>query len=440
MPRRDRKFTLRVGLLVLVAMAALAFGVFLIGEQNNLFRSMNSYTVELESVTGLQAGNPVQLDGVDVGRVSEIILPIDPADTKLSVEIAVDSRYAARIRGDSVARIKTLGLLGDKYVELSSGTPEAEVLPDGGEIPASPPTNVDQLISSGEDAVENFVGISVSLSKILERLERGEGMLGELMVPLPEAPTGPPLYESLPGTLASLDRIGRQLDTSLQSGEGPLPRLLNDRAMGIRLARTIERLDRLTETFEGGDGLVPALLHDAETKERFQATLTNLETTSEQLIQTTAKLDQAEGLLPRLLYDDEYADELTGQIEDLIENLNRVSGQLAEGDGTAGRLLQDDSVYEAVQDILVGIDENRLLRWLIRNRQKKGIEVRYEQERAAAGVDEAEAGETRDPVTGEAIDAPAADGAADAVSEDGLPQEAVSKDAGDAPSAGRVPR
>ena len=48
------------------------------------------------------------------------------------------------------------------------------------------------------------------------------------------------------------------------------------------------------------------------------------------------------------------------------------------GQGTAGKLISDPSVYESINDILIGINESKMLRWLIRNRQQKGIEKRYD--------------------------------------------------------------
>ena len=50
------------------------------------------------------------------------------------------------------------------------------------------------------------------------------------------------------------------------------------------------------------------------------------------------------------------------------------------GEGTAGKLINDPSVYESVNDILIGINESKLLRWLIRNRQQSGIQKRYDTE------------------------------------------------------------
>ena len=181
----------------------------------------------------------MQLDGVDVGTVQKVILSQNPRLQQIEVWIDVDRKYAERIRGGpqmpvsgglrppSQARIKTLGLLGDKFIEISSGAPEYPVIPSGGQIPAAQPTNVDALIASGEDVMDNVVEISASLSTILARMERGEGLLGELTS---DSESGRRLKESLLGTAESMERIANRIET----GEGPLPRLLNDRQMADR--------------------------------------------------------------------------------------------------------------------------------------------------------------------------------------------------------------
>jgi phospholipid/cholesterol/gamma-HCH transport system substrate-binding protein len=355
--------------LVLVA------GVFIIGSQNNLFRPMNHYWVALDSVSGLQAGNPVQLNGVDVGRVEEIVLPEDPSIYQLRIKIAVDSRFGKRVRKDSRARIKTLGLLGDKYVDLTSGSEEVPAVADGGDVQAAQATNVDRLISSGEDAVVNIVAISVSLARILERMERGEGVLGQLLAPLPEDLQGkPPLVLSLHQTVENINRVVQ----SIENGKGPVGRLLNDEDLGTRVASSVERLEALLARVENADGLAMSLLEDDEMKASFERSLANLETTSQTLSRVTAEVEEGEGLLPRLLNDEEYAEEVMGRLRETIGRLDVAVTAITEGEGTVAQLIRDPSVYEAINDIIVGVNESRILRWLIRNRQEKGIELRHE--------------------------------------------------------------
>ena len=171
MARKERRRAagreLKVGLVVGAAIAVLAVAVFLIGKDDRLFGRKARYFIHFENVSGLAAGNPVQLNGVNVGTVQDVVLPEDMGEDQITVWIAVSRRYAERIRGDSAARIKTLGLLGDKYIALNSGSPEFPQIQPGSEIPTAQQTNVDQLIASGEDVMQNVVGISHSLSRVL---------------------------------------------------------------------------------------------------------------------------------------------------------------------------------------------------------------------------------------------------------------------------------
>ncbi len=365
---------LKVGLLIIAALAALAMGIFLIGDSNNLFARKSRYFVRFETVAGLAEGNPVQLNGVTVGSVVAIELPRAVDERLLTVWVAIDHRYADRVRTDSDARIKTLGLLGDKFIQISSGTPASPLIPDGGEIPAAAATDVDELIASGENAVDNFVAISVSLRNILAGMESGQGILGQLTS---DSETGAQARDKLLNILTSIE----SLTDRAERGEGSLGRLLNDDTLALRLEGSLSRLEAGLGQLETGEGILPALLQDNATKERFDAAVENLSSASAQLEGLARELREGDGLLPRLLGDEEYGREITDELERILDGLARVSERLEAGEGTAGQLINDPEIYEAVQDIVVGINESRMLRWLIRNRQKKGIKKRYEEER-----------------------------------------------------------
>jgi phospholipid/cholesterol/gamma-HCH transport system substrate-binding protein len=381
MPSKSRE--IRVGLLILTALAVLAAGVFLIGDKNNLFGGKSRYYIEFSSVSGLKPGNPVQLDGVDVGAVEKVVLAQDPRMQQIRIWIQVDRQYAERIRGPlgpakpiesevpSRARIKTLGLLGDKFIEINSGSPRYPVIADGEEIPAANPTNVDALIASGEDVMSNVVEISSSLSKILDRMERGEGLLGELTS---NSPSGQRLKNSLIGTSETLQRVALKLET----GDGPLPRLLNDREMAAKLDSSLSRFESLLAKAEGGEGLLPGLLNDPATRTQFNDTLAKLNEVAQDLQSFTADLETSDALLPRLVKDEEYGREVTEQVRQIVERLNEISRKLSTGEGTASKLINDPQIYDAVNDVIIGVNESRVLRWLLRNRQNKGIEKRYE--------------------------------------------------------------
>ena len=368
---RERGSEWKVGLLVLAALGLLALGIFLIGEETNLFTRKNRYVIYFPTVGGLNTGNPVQLDGVEVGTVRAVVLPTDATSSQIKVTVEVDRSYAERIREDSMARIKTLGLLGDKFVEVTTGSSGTDPIPPGGVIPAAPPTNVDKLIASGEDVMDNVVQISADLRDVLHRMEQGEGLLGELTT---ESETGRRVTDAVIETMESVQRVARDVET----GQGPLSRLIYDQELADRVDLSFQRLDSILAELEGGDGLLPGLLHDPATREQYDVTMSRLRGAAAHIEAFSKELEEGDGLLPRLLQDEELGDEVIGELRTVLDRVDTLTRKLEQGEGTAGKLINDPSVYEAIQDVIVGVEESRMLRWLIRNRQKKGIEKRYE--------------------------------------------------------------
>lgn len=367
----DPRASLRVGAVVTIAFAVAGVALFLLGDRQNLFRAKNTYVVRFTTVSGLGAGASVQLNGVDVGQVRRVVLPEDMGQDQIEVFLEIDARYEQRIRADSQARIKTLGLLGDKYLELTSGSPGAPLIPEHGEIPTAPMTSVDQLVASGEDLMANILTISSQLTSILGRMDRGEGLLGELTS---DAEPGSKLTEELHGTLVAL----RSAAEKIESGPGLIPKLLQDPGLAERVESSVTRVDSLLARAEEGEGMLPALLSDAAQKEKLVRTLDAFERAAQNLSALTEGLGEGDALLPKLLADDEFGKKVAGDLERLLGNLATISEKLAHGQGTAARLIDDPTIYEAANDILIGIDESKFLRWLVRSRQKKGIRSRYD--------------------------------------------------------------
>jgi phospholipid/cholesterol/gamma-HCH transport system substrate-binding protein len=360
----------RVGAVVLVAVLVLAAGIVFVGRENNLFSRKNRYFVDLQSVSGIKPGNPVELDGVTVGAVDKVILPRDPSKKFIRVWMAVDRHYERRVRADSRVKIRTLGLLGDKFLELNSGSLAVPEIPDHGKVPAAPATNVDALIASGEDVMDNVSTISFQLKNILARVDRGQGLLGELTS---DSESSRRLKADIFATLDTIQRVANKVDT----GPGPLPRLLNDRQLADSLAESVASLHGVLASVQSGPGLLPGLLNDPQTRQDYEQTVASLRKVAEDLQKFTAELDNGKGLVPRLVKDEAYGREVTEDLRQFVKRLNGVSEKLTTGNGTAAKLINDPQVYDAVNDILIGVNDSKMLRWLIRNRQKAGIKHRY---------------------------------------------------------------
>jgi len=354
--------------------------LFFIGSEQKIFSRKNEYKVRLDTVAGLAEGNPVKISGVTVGVVKDIYLPRDPRKKDVDITLMVDSKYSDRIRADSRARMKKLGLLsGDSYIDISPGSPRFDPLEPGSLIPAARQTNVDQLISSGEDLVDNLVQISYSMKNILARVDRGEGLIGEL-TSTPE--TKQRITETF---LATLNKTNSIL-SHVESGKGLVGKLVYDDKyadqLTTSLAQTASSLQvvsaNIQHSFDTGQGTLPALLSDPDGKKKVLELVENLRVTSANLATFSNSMQNGQGLVPRLLNDKQYGDQALSEFVMLVHQLNDAVGKLSNGQGTAGRLINDPSVYESINDILIGINESKMLRWMIRNRQERGIEKRIE--------------------------------------------------------------
>src|SRR5689334_20851911 len=128
---------MKVGLLVIVAFAALLVAVFNIGGTTRFFGKTMKITSYFPSASGLREGAEVWVDGLLVGNVTDIDLNRDPnVKGKVAVVMKVDAAYKGLIRSDSAVAIGSIGLLGDKNIQIESGTDKGTIIEDGGVISA----------------------------------------------------------------------------------------------------------------------------------------------------------------------------------------------------------------------------------------------------------------------------------------------------------------
>src|SRR6266852_7817253 len=130
----------RLGLFVVATLLVLAGGVFLIGEKRFLFRRTYRLEAEFQNVVGLNNGADVRVGGIHLGTVKYISLPNGPSG-KLTVVMDMANSTKNIIRQNSVATIKTEGLLGDKYIEISFGSENAPEIEGGDTIKGQTPVD-----------------------------------------------------------------------------------------------------------------------------------------------------------------------------------------------------------------------------------------------------------------------------------------------------------
>ena len=370
--------------MVAVALLILMAIVFLIGSEQKIFARKNEYEVQLGQRLGIGRGQSGAAVRRHHRRGQGHHAPLRSQQAQCPHRADDRPQVRGAHRGDSRARLKKMGLLaGDSYIDITPGSPRFPALDPGALIPAQRQTNVDQLIASGEDLVDNLVQLSYSMKNILGRVDRGEGLIGELTT---NSETKQRITETL---LTTLNKTNALL-AHVESGKGLVGKLVYDDAYAQQLTASVSgaaaNLQTVTgsvqKSLESGNGMLPALLNDPTGKKKVFDLVDNLNATSRNLAEFSTSLQTGQGLVPRLLNDKVYGDQALNEFTSLLAQLNDTVKKINAGQGTAGKLIADPSVYESVNDILIGINESKLLRWLIRNRQQKGIEKRYATEQS----------------------------------------------------------
>jgi len=177
----------RLGAFIVGGLLILTAGVFLIGSKEFLFSSTYTLRADFQNVGGLDNGAQVRVGGIPEGTVKHIILP-KRSDEKVTVLMNLQHSTQNVLKTDSVASIKSEGLLGDKYVEISFGSDEAQRLKSGDTIPSAPPIDIsdliqktDKILDTTQGTLQNMQGATDNLKSISTKINQGQGTVGALI-------------------------------------------------------------------------------------------------------------------------------------------------------------------------------------------------------------------------------------------------------------------
>jgi phospholipid/cholesterol/gamma-HCH transport system substrate-binding protein len=194
----------RLGAFIVVTLAVLATGVFIIGSKEYLFASTYQLKAQFDNVAGLAEGADVQVGGVHSGTVTDIQLPRKPGEkVTVVVELATSTREI--IKHDSVASIQTEGLLGNQYLAISFGSAAQAEVTDGEMLKSEPPLQMSDLfkktsdiLDGSQEAIQNAALATAHLNSVSAKIDSGQGTVGALV-------NDKQLYSNLARTTATLD-------------------------------------------------------------------------------------------------------------------------------------------------------------------------------------------------------------------------------------------
>ncbi|GAT07521.1 MCE family protein [Mycolicibacterium novocastrense] len=282
-----------VVMLLVLGLLVVTFGKFRLG-------STVSYRAEFDSVSRLKPGQDVRVAGIPVGSVTDIAINGDHVD----VEFAIDKTY--RIYSSTRAAIRYEDLVGNRYLEISTGSGELRPLAPGGTIPRSntvPAVDLDALLGGLRPVLKGLDASKVNevSNAIIELLQGNGGTLAKVLSDT----------DSFTRTLAGRDQlIGEVIDnlnTVLTS--------IDDK--GAQLDTSIDHLQQLTTTLSEGRGPIAGAIQPLASA---QADLTDLLTSSRRPLQGVI-----ENARPLATVLDDRKDEVNAVIEPLAENYLRLS-------------------------------------------------------------------------------------------------------------------
>jgi phospholipid/cholesterol/gamma-HCH transport system substrate-binding protein len=292
---------LKVGALILVALVILGVAILKLGNAGNLFGKRYRLVAYVASASGLRIGGPVTVAGQLAGGIKDIqFLPVDTDTTRnLKLIVEVNSALREQVRQDSRAKIKTMGLLGDKVFDITVGTPKYRALHEGDTLVIAPSIDYEAVVQQASGAISEVVRLTRDLSKVTSSINRGEGTLGQLvtnrqlydqlnatlsrtsaLMARLENPRGtigrllddPSLYNSLNRAVASADTVISQIN----SGSGSVGKLLRDDTLYIHLNSVVARADSLVSAMSSGNGTIKKLFTDQQLYDQLVKTVTEL--------------------------------------------------------------------------------------------------------------------------------------------------------------------
>jgi len=388
--KRENGVKFRVGLFVLVALLTFLGAVYALGARARLFEARYTIHADFTEVGGLVEGATVRLAGVQIGRVSAVNLPPQPGG-KVRVDLTIARRFSDRIRKNSVARIETQGLLGDRIVEITVGDATAPPVLPGEVLASRDPADFGRIVAAGAETAKNVAALADALretadqinkskmiesaastvsklGRVVDQVEQGRGWAHTLLYEEPIALKR--LNELIASTQTVIERV--------EKGQGAAGVLVSPEstASAKRFVAAVDRLSAMVEQPEREPGLLPGLLFDP----KYKAVLDDLKVVSHNLRLISDRVAGGKGTLGSLVADTGSEDgSLSLTMQDLrtaMANLKSISEKINEGEGTVGLLIADPTIYERLVTILDGAQRSFLLRSMIKSLGDKGAKSR----------------------------------------------------------------
>jgi phospholipid/cholesterol/gamma-HCH transport system substrate-binding protein len=236
-PKELKWSDLKTGIFFVLGLGFAAYLGIVIGKNTSTFTGVTTVRIMSNNVNGLAENNFVAASGKKIGTVSKLSFTTKNDSLYVVADLRLRNEFAKLVTRDSKAMIRSLGILGDKYVDITTGRgPQVQ---EGDFIRLESEDGMAGLATNASAAI-------TKINTLLDKLNNGKGPVGRLM-------SDEKMGAELQQTMTNLNTTSTELSkfsTELSNGKGILPRLVKDKALADNTAQTLENLKSTTAKAE----------------------------------------------------------------------------------------------------------------------------------------------------------------------------------------------
>jgi phospholipid/cholesterol/gamma-HCH transport system substrate-binding protein len=303
--------SIRVGLFFVLGLALIWVVFESLGHKPIFGEKGYELIARFESLKQLQPGDDIRMAGVKIGNVTSTRLGDGAVEALLTIDTGI------QVPRDSIGQIAAAGLLGNSFLSLNLGTSSAGFYQPGDAIKTIEATDLNDVLSKIGEFSDKLDGMMDDVGGALSGLSggEGEGIFANLNTLIEEN------RENLASTMSNLKSVSQKID----SGEGTIGRLLNDPGLYDEVLAAVADIRTASE---------------------------NASRVTEDAADVFATIRQGKGAIGTLVYNDE----IGHQIEVTLTNIREITDKLNSGEGTLGKLIDDDSLYLDAKATLKKVD------------------------------------------------------------------------------------
>ncbi|WP_026898970.1 MlaD family protein [Daejeonella oryzae] len=293
----DNRRKITVGIFIFLGLVIFIIGIFTLGSQKKVFVKSFSINVVFDDIQGIKTGNNVWFSGVKIGTIKKIQFY---GTSQVQVFMNIEEEAHQYIHKDAMASIGSDGLIGNKIIVITGGTPKFPFVEDGDRLRVNTTLSTDEIMKTLQVNNKNLLDITSDFKVLSRNLVDGKGAAGALLADEQIAQNFRTIVLNLKNTTAAANKMALELDAftrTLNTKGGLADNLLTDTAVFAKLQTSVNELQKTTKSaaaltenlneasskLNQSDNAAGLLLNDQKTAEQVKMIMKNLEGSSKKL-------------------------------------------------------------------------------------------------------------------------------------------------------------